>query len=87
MQLRCGVPHLAIRSRRTTNLGIDVACCMKPRVFLAHRQGFAWSPVRLVVHKVAQVSPRTGQALPKVVGVDLQHLSSNGVAYSKIAPR
>src|SRR5260370_12925235 len=35
----------------------------------------------LVVHKVAQVSPRTGQALSKVVGSDLQHLSSNGVAY------
>src|SRR5689334_16789229 len=35
----------------------------------------------LVAHKVAQVSPRTGQALPKVVGSDLQHLSSNGVAY------
>src|SRR6202041_1580733 len=35
----------------------------------------------LVVHKVPQVSPRTGKALSKVVGSDLQHLSSNGVAY------
>src|ERR1700752_1922216 len=83
MHLRCGVPHLAYSfADEQQILGIDVAClyeatrllCTPAAVRLVHQAA-------LVVHKVAQVSPRTGQALSKVVRGDLQHLSSNGVAY------
>jgi len=35
----------------------------------------------LVVHEAAQVPPRAGQALAKVVGSNLQHLSGDSVAY------
>src|SRR5690349_12446092 len=83
MHLRCGLPHLAYSfADEQQVLGIDVA-----RLYEATRLLSAAAWVRLihqsalVVHKVAQVSPRTGQALSKVVGSDLQHLSSNGVAY------
>src|ERR1700747_416485 len=83
MHLRCGVPHLAYSlADEQQILGIDVGClyaatrllCTPARVRRVHQSA-------LVVHKVAQVSPRTGQSLSKVVGSDLQHLSSNGVAY------
>src|ERR1700757_803348 len=55
---------------------------MKPRVFLAHRHGFAWftSP-HLSFIKLPKSRRARSQALSKVVWSDLQHLSSNGVAY------
>src|SRR6266851_2548844 len=83
MYFRCGFPHLAYWCADEQQiLGIDVACLYEATRLFGTPAG-----VRLVyqsafvVHKVAQVSPRTGQALSKVVGSDLQHLSSNGVAY------
>src|ERR1700741_2945777 len=85
MHLRCGFPHLAYSfADEQQILGIDVARLYEAtrllgtpaRVRLVHQSA-------LVVHKVAQVSPRTGQALSKVVGSDLQHLSGNGVAYTE----
>src|SRR3984885_1865557 len=78
MHLRCGFPHLAYSFADQQHiLGIDVACLYEgTRLFgtpagvrLVHQSA-------LVVHEVAQVP-----ALSKVVGSDLQHLSSNGVAY------
>src|ERR1700746_1670908 len=85
MHLRCGSPHLAYSFADAQQiLGIDVACLYEATRLLGTPAG-----VRLVhqsalaVHKVAQVSPRTGQALSKVVGSDLQHLSGNGVAYTE----
>src|ERR1700731_737414 len=85
MHLRCGFAHLAHSlADEQQILGIDVACLYEAtrllgtpaRVRLVYQSAF-------VVHKVAQVSPRTGQALSKVVGSDLQHLSGNGVAYTE----
>src|SRR6266849_5744513 len=83
MHLWCGLPHLADSfAGEEEVLGIDVTglyeatglLCAPAGVRLVHQSA-------LVVHEVAQVPPRTGQALAKVVGSDLQHLSSNGVAY------
>src|SRR6202041_1132894 len=85
MHLRCGFLHLAYSfADEQQILGIDVACLYEAtRLFgtpagvrLVHQSA-------LVVHKVAQVSPRTGQTLSKVVGSDLQHLSGNRVAYTE----
>src|SRR5246127_4035822 len=85
MHLRCGFPHLAYSfADEQQILGIDVACLHEPTCFLGASAGVRpGHQAALVAHKVAQVSPRTGQALPKVVGTDLQHLSSNGVAYTE----
>src|SRR6202035_1446993 len=83
MQLRYCFPHLAYSfADEQQILGIDVACLYEATclpgtpagVRLVHQSA-------LVVHKVAQVPPRTGEALAKVVGSNLQHLSGNGVAY------
>src|ERR1700722_8303198 len=83
--LRYGFPHLADSfANEQEGLGIDVAC-------LYEATGLLGTPARvrvvyqsaLVVHEVAQVSARTGQALAKVVGSDLQELSGNGVAYTE----
>src|SRR5713226_6810771 len=85
MHFRCGFPHLAYSfADEQQILGIDVACLYEAtRLFgtptgvrLIHQSA-------LVVHKVTQVSARTGQALSKVVGSDLQHLSGIGVAYTE----
>src|ERR1700756_1843446 len=85
LHLRCGFPHLANSfANEQEVLGIEVA-----RFYEATRLLGTPAGVRLVyqsalvVHKVAQVSPRTGQALAKVVGSDLQHLSGHGVAYTE----
>src|SRR5246500_4802821 len=85
MHLRCGFPHLAYSlADEQQILGIDVACLYEATRLLGAPAGVRLvHQAALVVHKVAQVSPRTGQALSKVVGSDLQHLSSNGVAYTK----
>src|SRR5580704_6468720 len=82
MHLRCGFPHLAYSfADEQQILGIDVACLYEATCLLGTPAGVRLvHQSALVVHKVAQVSPRTGQALSKVVGSDLQHLSSNGVA-------
>src|SRR5438445_10924685 len=89
MHLRRDFPHLADSlADEPEVLGIDVAC-------LYEATGLLGTPAvvrlvlqpALVVHEVAQVSTRTGQALAKVVGNDLQYLSGNGVASSKSAPR
>src|SRR5690349_14211113 len=83
MHLRCGFAHLAYSlADEQQILGIDVACLYEATCLFG-------TPARvrlvdqsaLVVHKVAQVSPRTGQSLSKVVRSNLQHLSTNGVAY------
>src|SRR5882672_3185123 len=89
MHLRCGFPHLAYSfADEQQILGIDVACLYEATRLLGTPAGVRLiHQSALVVHKVTQVSVRAGQALSKVVGSDLQHLSSNGVAYSKIAPR
>src|ERR1700739_2861266 len=85
MHLRYGFPHFADSFADEQQIrGIDVACLYEATrllgtpagVRLVHQSAF-------VVHKVAQVSPRAGQALSKVVGSDLQHLSGNGVAYTE----
>src|SRR5580700_9650073 len=83
MHLRCGFPHLAYSlADEQQILGIDVACLYEATRLLSAAAGVRLvHQSALVVHKVAQVSPRTGQALSKVAGSDLQHLSSNGVAY------
>src|SRR3984893_17640184 len=83
MHLRYGFPHLAYSfADEQQILGIDVACLYEATRLLGTPAGVRLvHQSALVVHKVAQVSPRTGQALSKVVGSDLQHLSSNGVAY------
>src|SRR6201998_4804706 len=82
MHLRCGLAHLAYSlADEQQILGIDVACLYEPPRFLGTPAGGCLVHQSAhVVHKVAQVSPRTGQALSKVVGSDLQHLSSNSVA-------
>src|SRR6202162_6611109 len=85
MHLRCGFPPLADSSANEQELlGIDVAC-------LYEATGLLGTPARvrvvyqsaLVVHEVAQVSARTGQALANAVGSDFQELSGNGVAYTE----
>src|SRR5579862_6394112 len=82
MHLRCGFPHLAYSfADEQQILGIDVACLDEATRLLGTSAGVRLvHESALVVHKVAQVSPRTGQALAKVVGSDLQHFSGNGVA-------
>src|SRR5579864_1837559 len=82
MHLRCGFPHLAYSfADEQQILGIDVACLYEATRLLGTPAGVRLvHQSALVVHKVAPVSPRTGQALAKVVGSDLQHLSGNGVA-------
>src|ERR1700751_3414303 len=83
MHLRCGFTHLAYSlADEQQILGIDVPCLYEGTRLLVTPAGVrlvGQSP--LVAHEVAQVSPRTGQALSKVVGSDLQYLSSNSVAY------
>src|SRR5260370_3194494 len=83
MHLRCGFPHLADSFANEQQIvGIDVACLYEATCLLGTPAGGRLvHQSALVVHKVAQVSPRTGQALSKVLGRDPQHLSSNGVAY------
>src|SRR3984893_4856607 len=83
LHLRCGIPHFADSlADEQQILGIDVACLYECTRLLGTPAGVRLvDQSALVVHEVAQVSPRTGQALSKVVGSDLQHLSSNGVAY------
>src|ERR1700726_4743 len=85
MHLRCGFPHLAYSlADEQQILRIDVACLYEATCFLGASAGVRLvHQSALVVHKVAQVSPRTGQALSKVIGSDLQHLSGNGVAYTE----
>src|SRR5580700_5398735 len=85
MHLRCGFPHLAYSLADEQQIrGIDVACLYEATRLLSTPAGVRLvHQSALVVHKVAQVSPRTGQALSKVVGSDLQHLSGNGVAYTE----
>src|ERR1700740_1343480 len=82
MHLRCGFPHLAYSfADEQQILGIDVAGLYEATRLLGTPAGVRLvHQSTLVVHKVAQVSPRTGQSLSKVVGSDLQHLRSNGVA-------
>src|SRR6202163_4935945 len=82
MHLRYCFPHLAYSfADEQQILGIDVACLDEAtRLLGTSAGGRLVHESALVVHKVAQVSPRTGQALAKVVGSDLQHLSGNGVA-------
>src|SRR6201988_3580973 len=83
MQLGCGFPPLAYSfADEQQILGIDVACLYEATRLLGTPAGIRLvHQSALVVHKIAQVSPRTGQSLSKVVRSDLQHLSSNGVAY------
>src|SRR6201987_5548484 len=83
MHLRCGFPHLAYSlADEQQILGIAVDCLYEATRLLGTPAGVRLvDQSALVVHKVAQVSPRTGQALSKVVGSDLQYLSSNSVAY------
>src|SRR6202035_5640041 len=83
MHLRCGFAHLAYSlADEQQILGIDVACLYEATRLLGTPAGVRLvHQSALVVHEVAQVSPRTGQSLSKVVGSDLQHLSGNGVAY------
>src|ERR1700720_23855 len=85
MHLRCGFAHLAYSlADEQQILGIDVACLYEGTRLLGTPAGVGLvHQSALVVHKVAHVSPRTGQALSKVVGSDLQHLNSNGVAYTE----
>src|SRR6266481_1273959 len=85
MHFRCGLPHLAYSlADEQQILGIDVACPYEATRLLGAPAGVRLvHQSALVVHKVAQVSARTGQALSKVVGSDLQHLSCNGVAYTE----
>src|ERR1700752_5136668 len=83
MHLRCGFAHLAYSlADEQQILGIDVACLYEGTRLLGTPAGVRLiHQSALVVHEVAQVSPRTGQALSKVVRCDLQHLSTNRVAY------
>src|SRR6202162_3160314 len=83
MHLRYGFPHLADSfANEQEVLGIDVACLYKATGLLGTPAGVCVVyQSALVVHEVAQVSARTGQALAKVVWSDLQELSGNGVAY------
>src|ERR1700745_1084341 len=83
MHLRCGFAHLAYSlADEQQILGIDGACLYEGTRRLDTLAGVRLvDQSALVVHKVAQVSPRTGQSLSKVVRSNLQHLSTNGVAY------
>src|SRR6201981_142283 len=84
MHLRCGFAHLAYSlADEQQVLGIDVACLYEGTRLLGTPAGVRLvDQSALVVHKVAQVSPRTGQSLSQGVRGVLQHLrSSNGVAY------
>src|ERR1700751_2360219 len=85
MHLRCGFPHFAYSfADEQQILGIDVPCLYEATRLLGTPAGVRLvHQSALVVPKVAQVSPRTGQSLSKVVGSDLQHLSGNGVAYTE----
>src|ERR1700751_1344631 len=85
MHLRCGFPHLADSlANEQEVLGIDVACLYEATGLLGTPAGVrVVSQSAFVVHEVAQVSARTGQALAKVVGSNLQELSGNGVAYTE----
>src|ERR1700726_5002014 len=85
MHLRCRFPHLADSfANEQEVLGIDVACLYEATRLLGTPAGVRLVyQSALVVHEVAQVSARTGQALSKVVGSDLQELSGNGVAYTE----
>src|ERR1700758_3025612 len=85
MHLRCGFPPLADSfADEQQILGIDVACLYEATGLLGTPAGVCLVyQSAFVVHEVAQVSPRTGQALAKVVGSDLQHRSGNGIAYTE----
>src|ERR1700722_9332 len=85
IHLRDGFPHLADSLANEQQIvGIDVACLYEATCLLGTPAGVrvVYQPA-LVVHKVAQVSARTSQALAKVVGSDLQELGGNGVAYTE----
>src|SRR5216684_2506848 len=77
MHLRYCFPHLAYSfADEQQILGIDLTCMYEATCLLGTPAGVCLvHQSALVVHKIAQVSPRTGQALSKVVGSDLQHLS------------
>ena len=81
----CSFPHLADPlANEQEVLGIDVACLYEATGLLGTPAGVrVVYQSALVVHEVAQVPARTGQALAKVVGSDLQELSSNGVPYTR----
>src|SRR6201998_552893 len=83
MHLRCGFAHLAYSlADEQQILGIDVGFLYGATRLFGTPDGVRLvDQSALVVHKVAQVSPRTGQSLSKVVRSNLQHLSTNGVAY------
>src|SRR6201988_4207603 len=83
MHLRYGFPPLADSlTDEQEVMGIDVACLYEATGLLGTPAGVrVVYQSALVVHEVVQVSARTGQALAKVVGRDLQELSGNGVAY------
>src|SRR3984957_16281891 len=83
MHLRCGFPHLPYSCADEQQiLGINVACLYEATRLLGTPAGVLLvHQSALVVHEVAQVSPRTGQALSKVVRRDLPHPSGNGVPY------
>src|ERR1700739_1892773 len=85
MHLRRGFPHLAYSfADEQEVLGIEVACLYEATGLLGTPAGVrVVYQSALAVHEVAQVSARTGQALAKVVGSDLQELSGNGVAYTE----
>src|ERR1700730_2817832 len=85
MHLRYGFPHLADSfANEQQVLGIDVACLYEATGLLGTPAGVrVVYQSALVVHEVAQVSARTGQALAKGVWTDLQELSGNGVAYTE----
>src|ERR1700720_2917412 len=76
MHLRCGFPHLADSfANEQEVLGIDVACLYEATGLLGKSAGVrVVYQSALVVHEVAQVAARTGRALAKVVGSDLQEL-------------
>src|ERR1700736_1456112 len=83
MHLRCGFAHLAYSlADEQQILGTHKACPHTGTRLIGTPAG-----VRLVdqsalaVHEVAKISPRTGDALSKVVRSDLQPPNSNGVAY------
>src|SRR6478609_2653589 len=85
MHLRHEVPHRAHSlADEQKVLGIDVAGLYEATGLLGTPAGVRLVyQSALVVHEIAQVSARTGQALAKVVGSDLQELSGNGVAYAE----
>jgi len=65
MHLRCGFPHLAYSfADEQQILGIDVACLYEATCLLGTPAGVRLvHQSALVVHEVAQVSPRTGQGV------------------------